>query len=73
MNALFINSFPFSWLFQTDDKGVFSTSLSAEYHLAAQSFGLNKEDLWTLSADPVKYLFEDESTKEQVAKLWVQN
>lgn len=55
---------------QTDDKGVFSTSLSEEYYLAAQTFELSKRELWELSLTAVNYIFEDDSTKECVRKLW---
>ena len=57
---------------QTDDKGVFSTCLSEEYHLAAGSFALSKRELWEMSLTAVNYIFESSAFKEQLRKLWPQ-
>lgn len=59
-----------SYLIQTDDKGVFSTSLSEEYALAARSFGLNQRQLWTMTFQALDYILEDDVTKEELKKIW---
>ena len=56
--------------FQTDDKGVFSTSLSKEYSIVADTFGLNKKDLWNLSYRSIDYIFASESVKDILRKKW---
>ena len=66
-----VNSHILCTMFQTDDKGVFSTSLSEEYALAAQSFSLSKKELWNMSFQAINYVFEDEVTKEELRKLWM--
>ncbi len=58
---------------QTDDKGVFSTSLSEEYALAAQSFNLSQKELWNMSFQAIDHVFEEEVTKEELRKLWMDN
>lgn len=55
---------------QTDDKGVFSTTLSEEYCLAASNFGLTKQDLWQLSLDAINHIFEDDEIKTQLRLLY---
>jgi adenosine deaminase len=57
---------------QSDDKGVFSTTLSEEYYLAAQTFHLDKQELWELSLAAVDHIFEDDTTKEDIRKCWTQ-
>ena len=57
----------------TDDKGVFSTSLSEEYAIAGHTFSLSKEDLWGLSLSAVDYTFEEDSFKEELRKLWIKH
>lgn len=46
------------YFIQTDDKGVFMTTLSDEYYIAAKTFGLNKEDLWQISSKAMEYTFD---------------
>lgn len=55
---------------QTDDKGVFSTSLSEEYQLAAVTFDLSPNDLWRLSQDSINYAFCEEHLKEKLKEKW---
>ena len=43
---------------QTDDKGVFSTSLSEEYKIAADTFTLSKNTLRQLASDSFQYIFD---------------
>ncbi|KAG8232061.1 hypothetical protein J437_LFUL012012 [Ladona fulva] len=60
----------------TDDKGVFSTTLSEEYCIAAKTFGLNIEQLWQLSYDSISYSFANESEKTKLTQTlmeWKQN
>jgi adenosine deaminase len=48
----------------TDDSGVFGTSLSREYALAAGAFGLSGAELAALALKGVDYTFLEESEKE---------
>jgi len=41
----------------TDDSGVFSTSLSREYFIAASTFGLSKLDLFSLASHASRHIF----------------
>ncbi|XP_062576458.1 adenosine deaminase-like protein [Saccostrea cucullata] len=50
----------------TDDKGVFSTSMSEEYQLAASTFDLKQRDLWNLSEQSINYTFCEENVKEKL-------
>lgn len=47
----------------TDDSGVFGTSLSREYALAAAAFGLTRDDLWRLAERGVGYVFAGDEEK----------
>ncbi|XP_064619638.1 adenosine deaminase-like protein [Lineus longissimus] len=47
----------------TDDKGVFSTSLSQEYRIAAETFDLKEDNLWDLSLRSIDFIFEDDKIK----------
>ena len=58
------------WLFQTDDKGIFSTSLSEEYAIAADTFGFSTEDLWSFSYDAINYIFAGEDVKKLLREKW---
>ena len=53
----------------TDDKGVFSTSLSEEYAIAGETFSLGQEDLWCLARSAVDYTFESDSFKEDLRRM----
>lgn len=55
---------------QTDDKGVFSTSLTEEYQLVAVTFDLSPNDLWRLSLDSMNYAFCEEHLKEKLREKW---
>ncbi|KAK3606009.1 hypothetical protein CHS0354_025041 [Potamilus streckersoni] len=54
----------------TDDKGVFSTSLSEEYCLAAETFGLTRKDIWTLSYNCIDMIFAEEAVKQDLKSKW---
>ncbi|XP_061139739.1 adenosine deaminase-like protein isoform X2 [Syngnathus typhle] len=56
----------------TDDKGVFSTDLSQEYQLAASTFGLDREAVWTLSQQAIDFIFAEEAVKQQLKHKWTQ-
>ena len=56
-------------LAQTDDKGVFSTSLSEEYFIASLEFSLSKTELFLLSLKAIDCIF-DESVKQSLVKVW---
>lgn len=49
--------------FQTDDKGVFATSLSQEYMVTADSYGLSREQLWQMALSSIDYTFASEEEK----------
>ncbi len=53
----------------TDDQGVFQTSLSKEYAIAAQAFQLTEDDLWTLVLRSVDYTFLPEAAKAELTDL----
>ncbi|KAI5105401.1 adenosine deaminase-like protein, partial [Silurus meridionalis] len=54
----------------TDDKGVFCTDLSQEYHLAASTFGLNQEAVWALSQQAIQCSFAPEALKQKLEQRW---
>ena len=55
---------------QTDDKGVFEVSLTDEYYIAAQTFSLTIDELWTLAQQSVDFIFEVESFKVGLKERW---
>nr|XP_039255414.1 adenosine deaminase-like protein [Styela clava] len=59
----------------TDDKGVFSTTLSNEYLIAAQNGGMSSEDIYNLSFESIDHIFSNDITKDilrQKMKNWKQ-
>ena len=54
----------------TDDKGVFSCTLSGEYSIAAESFGWTKEDMYNLSINALDHSFMEEVEKDEMRKMW---
>ncbi|KAL6072907.1 Adenosine deaminase like [Balamuthia mandrillaris] len=55
----------------TDDKGVFSTTLSKEYTLAAEAFQLSRKDLFQVSKGAIGHIFEpNESIKRSLYDIW---
>ncbi|KAF5205744.1 adenosine deaminase-like protein, partial [Thalictrum thalictroides] len=54
----------------TDDTGVFSTSLSHEYRLAASAFGLSEMDLYELGKNSIEYVFADEAVKKCLREVF---
>ncbi|XP_029553162.1 N6-Methyl-AMP deaminase isoform X2 [Salmo trutta] len=55
----------------TDDKGVFCTDLSQEYQLAASTFNLSQEDMWTLSQKAIDCTFAPD-LKQQLHQKWLE-
>ena len=60
----------FNVYLQTDDKGVFSTSLSEEYSIAADTFSLSRQQMWDLSYKSIDYIFADDSVKKSLQRKW---
>lgn len=54
----------------TDDKGVFSTSLSEEYSIAAETFGLSRRQIWDLSFNSIDHIFANETVKTELREKW---
>ncbi|KAK4258980.1 hypothetical protein QN277_005365 [Acacia crassicarpa] len=54
----------------TDDTGVFSTSLSDEYRIAASTFGLGKKEMFELSKNSVEFVFADNGVKEELRSIF---
>ncbi|XP_043696057.1 N6-mAMP deaminase isoform X1 [Telopea speciosissima] len=54
----------------TDDTGVFSTSLSREYSIAAASFGLGKREIFQLGRDAIEYAFADDGVKKDLREIF---
>ncbi|XP_071844424.1 N6-Methyl-AMP deaminase-like isoform X2 [Apostichopus japonicus] len=54
----------------TDDKGVFSTNLSEEYRIAAETYNLQNDDLWRISNESINYIFADDATKTSLRDEW---
>ncbi|KAK7303281.1 hypothetical protein RJT34_14184 [Clitoria ternatea] len=54
----------------TDDSGVFSTCLSKEYKIAADSFGLGRREMFELSRKAVEYIFADNKVKDDLRKIF---
>ncbi|XP_023342034.1 adenosine deaminase-like protein isoform X3 [Eurytemora carolleeae] len=62
--GLLHNKVPF--ILCTDDKGVFSCSLSGEYRLAGEAFGWDSEKLFRVASKAVNYIFSGEEEKEML-------
>lgn len=54
----------------TDDKGVFSTSLSEEYAIAKETFDLSQTDVWDLSYNSIDHIFADSNVKQTLKQIW---
>lgn len=54
----------------TDDPGLFSTSLSKEYYLAALSFGLGKRELHQLAKGAVEFSFANDGVKRELNNVF---
>ena len=56
----------------TDDSGVFHTSLSKEYAMAAHAFGLSQRDLWQLSEQAIAHAFLSADDKHELRQRWAE-
>ncbi|XP_073242909.1 N6-Methyl-AMP deaminase-like isoform X2 [Porites lutea] len=54
----------------TDDKGVFSITLSEEYSIMAKTFNLTEEEVWDLTLNSIDYIFENDSVKNTLKETW---
>ncbi|CAK9176703.1 unnamed protein product [Ilex paraguariensis] len=54
----------------TDDTGVFSTSLSDEYILAASAFGLGKREMFELARNAVDFIFAGDEVKKKLMEIF---
>lgn len=57
-------------LFQTDDFGVFDTSLSQELQICSKVFGLSQEDIIKLQERTIDYTFANEQEKVQLRETF---
>ena len=57
-------------LLGTDDKGVFATSLSKEYHIAANAMNLSRKQLFDWSKETINFIFADNATKYKLVDMW---
>lgn len=55
----------------TDDKGVFSTSLSKEFKDLSDSFKLTKDDIWNLSFNAIDHIFAGDDVKEKLRQSFL--
>ncbi|CAH2236163.1 adenosine deaminase-like protein isoform X1 [Pararge aegeria] len=53
----------------TDDKGVFSTSLSQEYHICGETYGIEQSKLARLSLKACNYIFAEDVRKILTEKI----
>ncbi|KAL3820685.1 hypothetical protein ACJIZ3_006590 [Penstemon smallii] len=54
----------------TDDAGVFSTSLSAEYALASSAFGLGKREMFELAQKAIEIIFACDRVKRELKEMF---
>ncbi|XP_065827088.1 adenosine deaminase-like protein isoform X3 [Oscarella lobularis] len=54
----------------TDDKGVFSTSLSDEYRHALEQLGLSRQQLWKASRRSIDSTFASDDTKRHLERIF---
>ncbi|CAI9087785.1 OLC1v1021954C2 [Oldenlandia corymbosa var. corymbosa] len=54
----------------TDDSGVFSTSLSNEFVLAASTFGIGKKEMYELARDAINFIFGGDGVKEKLEEIF---
>ncbi|KAI3456430.1 hypothetical protein Pfo_013093 [Paulownia fortunei] len=54
----------------TDDAGVFSTSLSAEYALASSTFGLGKREMFQLAQKAIDFIFACDRVKGELKTIF---
>ncbi|GAN00815.1 adenosine deaminase-like protein-like [Mucor ambiguus] len=64
IKELLVDNHPF--ILCTDDKGVFFSESSNEYKLAAETFSLSKEELFTITLRSVDAIFADDTIKQSL-------
>ena len=65
-----LNSFIF--ILQTDDKGVFSTSVTEEYEKVSQAFNLSVCEMFDISYKSIEHIFAQDDIKESLRNRWKQ-
>lgn len=65
-SAIKVRSLSVFFSLQTDDFGVFKTSLSREMTIAAKHYGLNENDLKKLTVTAIQYTFASDLEKRQL-------
>lgn len=61
---------------QTDDKGVFSTTLSQEYEIVAKTFSLTERQLIELASSSIEFIAESAEVKSSLRnyfQFWQQH
>lgn len=56
--------------FQTDDFGVFDTSLSKELEICSKTFGLSQGDIIELQERTINYTFASDDERQQLTELF---
>ena len=56
----------------TDDKGVFSTTLSNEYRIAAAESRMNQSEVFESSVNAIDYIFAGDDLKSHLKNVWTQ-
>ncbi|XP_016443942.2 N6-mAMP deaminase [Nicotiana tabacum] len=54
----------------TDDSGVFSTSVSGEYSLAASAFGIQNREMFQLARSAINFIFAGDKVKQELEQLF---
>ncbi|KNC76385.1 hypothetical protein SARC_11113 [Sphaeroforma arctica JP610] len=54
----------------TDDMGVFSTTLSHEYAMAARKLDIPQPRIWDLSYRTIDFIFAEVEVKDQLREIW---
>ncbi|KAK3736228.1 hypothetical protein QZH41_007340 [Actinostola sp. cb2023] len=54
----------------TDDKGVFSTTLSQEYQIMMKTLDLSPSQVWSISYNAIDHVFADRFVQERLRDIW---
>ena len=68
--ARYLHDAGISVIISTDDKGVFSCTLSGEYHLVMKHFKWTRERLYEISFHSIDYCFASNKTKIKLKNAW---
>lgn len=55
----------------TDDRGLFSTTLSNEYYLAASTFGIDKGEMISLARNAIDFVFAEDSVRRALMEAFL--